>query len=595
MGMLNHGMPSLIVFIRLSVGFISGSVIFALTRRVKARAFEAEVLRMNEFRFREVQRIARIGHWEYEVKSKRIHWSEELYRVYRIDPGTPPRSLKEHMEMYPAADRALLRLSVDRALKEGAPYDLELQVRGGDGELLEVHLMGHVVRGDTGQVIRVIGTSRDITERKRTQRALRESEEQFRTAFDQAAIGMTITSTDDGKFLRVNPAFCEMTGYTEDELLRLKFRDITHPEDLESSMSLLATIRISVPSGLEKRYVRKDGRCIWVRLTVSPVRDEEKDTPRHFLGLMEDITGLKQAQENARLNEERWQLALQGTSDGIFDFDVKTGAVFYSPRWKEMLGYTDSELRDESATWEELVHPDDLALAQNAVDSHLSGKTDGYEAEYRIRCRDGEYKWIHARGRVLRDSKGTPLRLVGVHTDVTNRKRTEARLAFDADHDPLTSLANRRLFQERLESEIQISRATESDLCLCICDLDHFKQINDAHGHGAGDGALIAFSELLQSLLRRRDFAGRIGGDEFCVLLPQTSVREASECMTRVREGLETLALGSEEGVVFSITASLGIAALQKSMDASKLMEAADFALYEAKKFGRNRLYALAP
>ena len=399
---------------------------------------------------------------------------------------------------------------------------------------------------------------------------------------------MVLTEAETGRFLRVNPAFCELTGYSRDEILSLSFRSLTHPDDLAASLRMQhEALENGTQYRMEKRYLKKDGSEIWVRIVANPVRDDQGKAAC-FIGLAEDITGLKQAQETARRNEERWQLALQGTSDGIWDWDARTGQVFFSARWKEMLGFEDDELPNCVETWEQLVHPDDLTEVKASVRRHLRRLTPAYEAEYRLRCRDGRYKWILARGKAVWDAAGNPTRMVGAHSDITERKKAEEQLVFHADHDALTGLVNRRYLRSKLDQSILTAQSAGQSLCFAICDIDRFKNVNDAFGHPAGDEVLIAFAGLLRE--SEGDLAGRLGGDEFCIILPHATYQAAIDSLNRVRQRLAAFRFRTAAGVEFNVTASIGVALLEPRMTSHVLMAAADDALYVAKKSGRNRV-----
>jgi diguanylate cyclase (GGDEF)-like protein/PAS domain S-box-containing protein len=417
--------------------------------------------------------------------------------------------------------------------------------------------------------------------------AIRDGEE-LRFAFEHAAIGMVLTEAETGRFLRVNPAFCELTGYSKDEILSLGTGSITHPDDLAASIRLR---RQALENGtgyrVEKRYMRKDRSEVWVRIVANPVRDDQGKATC-FIGLAEDITDLKEAQESARRSEERWQLALQGTSDGIWDWDAPTGRIFFSARWKEMLGFEDHELPHSLKTWVALVHPDDLPEVKTALRRHLQRLTPAYEAEYRLRCRDGHYKWVLARGKAVWDAAGKPTRMVGAHSDITERKKAEEQLVFHAEHDALTGLVNRRCLRSRLEENMAVALSAGQPFCFAICDIDNFKSVNDAFGHQAGDDVLVAFARLLRE--PEGALAGRLGGDEFCIFLPDSTYDEAIDSLNQVRERLAMVRFTTTAGVEFNVTASAGIAFLEPGMTSHALMAAADDALYVAKKSGRNRV-----
>jgi diguanylate cyclase (GGDEF)-like protein/PAS domain S-box-containing protein len=438
------------------------------------------------------------------------------------------------------------------------------------------------------------GQSVEITDRESAKEALRASEERFRTAFENAAVGMTVTDRA-GRFLEVNRAFCEITGYSPEELLDLDFLAVTYPDDRALN---LAADREASKNGLsgfriEKRYLRKDLTTVWVRVSVGTVRDRH-GTPVHRVALVEDISKEKRAAEDALLSEQRWQLALQAATDGIWDWDGRNDTLFFSPRWKEMLGYTDEELPNRTGVWELLLHPEERDSVMATLAAHLERKTPDYSVEYRMRCKNGHYKWVLARGKAIWDSFGKPLRLIGTHTDITERKDAEEKLRYQAEHDPLTGLVNRRYFLDRLTKEVPLAIVNGKALSFCVCDLDRFKEINDRHGHQAGDDVLVTFSNILREGIRDQDLAGRIGGDEFWVFLPDTTATDAAHCIERIRDRFETTAFSGGAGTVFAVTASFGVAELETHGTTNELIEAADRALYAAKGKGRNTVSALS-
>lgn len=268
----------------------------------------------------------------------------------------------------------------------------------------------------------------EIIERKLVEEALRESEERFRNAFDYAAIGMALVALD-GRWVQVNRSLCEIVGYTEQELLSTSFQAITHPDDLECDLNyanqlLSGEIRCYQ---IEKRYFHSSGHIVWILLSGSLVRNAVGE-PLYFIAQIQDITERKQIEAALQESEERWQLALRGNNDGIWDWNVKTNEVFFSARWKEMLGYEEHEISNHLDEWAQRVHPDDLAWVTELIQGHFAKKTPFYISEHRVLCKDGTYKWILDRGQALWDEKGNVTRMTGSHTDITERKLAEEKL-----------------------------------------------------------------------------------------------------------------------------------------------------------------------
>ena len=300
------------------------------------------------------------------------------------------------------------------------------------------------------------------------------------------------------------------------------------------------------------------------------------------------------ALELAELRErQQWlEMAIAGSGTGIWDRNVVTGEIRYSKGWKALLGYDEDELSNRIEDSYLRLHPDDLGYVKAAMQDHFEGRTEYYEVEHRIRCKDGSYKWICSRGKVMsRDSEGRALRMVGTTTDITERKRIEAELKEYATTDGLTRLANRRHFMTRLEAHFAyLRRAASSPASILMFDLDHFKTINDRWGHAVGDKALCHFAGILLMELRTTDIAGRLGGEEFAVLLTLSDLKGACVVAQRVQQRLMAQPLTHVEEVV-PLTVSIGATAISLADDTpGAVLTRSDQALYLAKKNGRNRV-----
>jgi diguanylate cyclase (GGDEF)-like protein/PAS domain S-box-containing protein len=289
-------------------------------------------------------------------------------------------------------------------------------------------------------------------------------------------------------------------------------------------------------------------------------------------------------------SEERHALALRGANDGIWDWDVDTGCVYFSARWKAMLGYAEHEVGETRGEWLGRVHPDDRAALTQALDAHLTGPDEHFEFEHRIQHRDGSYRWMLTRGVAVRDIHGHAMRVVGSQTDVTARKEAEHRLQHDAMHDALTGLPNRVLFLDRLDQAIRRSRRHHPELCAAVLflDLDRFKVINDSLGHQVGDELLKAVAERLQSALRPNDSVARLSGDEFTLLLDDVcEAREATMIAERVLQSLK--APFELDGRELFVDASIGVAIATADSAPQDVMRDADVAMYRAKADGKGR------
>ena len=291
-----------------------------------------------------------------------------------------------------------------------------------------------------------------------------------------------------------------------------------------------------------------------------------------------------------RESEERYALAVEGTNDGLWDWHVPADEIYFSPRWKEMLGYEEEELNGRPDEWFGRVHPDDIDKLRKEISAHLTGATNHFASEHRLRHRDGSYRWVLSRGRAVVDTSGAAYRMAGSLTDIHSRKATEQQLLHDAMHDALTDLPNWVLFMDRLGIAIaQARRYRNRTFGVLFVDLDSFKYINDTLGHTIGDRMLVAISQRLRALLRPGDTVARLGGDEFAVLV---NVLEEPSDATRIAERIqEELQRPFElEGLKVSTSASIGIAlGSTEYRRPEEVVRDADTAMYRAKSLGKAR------
>jgi len=291
-----------------------------------------------------------------------------------------------------------------------------------------------------------------------------------------------------------------------------------------------------------------------------------------------------------RESEERYALAVRAAKDGIWDWNLKTNEIYFSTRWKKMLGYKEAEIGTDPNDWFDLVHPDDKKLIQSNLASHLKGLTPHFECEYRMKHSNGSYLWVLSRGLAVQDEKRIPHRMAGSQSDITGRKLAEERLAHDAVHDALTGLPNRVLFLDRLQNRLERTKRNPDELfAIMFIDLDRFKVVNDSLGHAVGDQLLVTIANRLKLCVRPNDTISRLGGDEFAVLLDLVSgVSDTRIVADRIKGRLRTTTvLGAIERTP---TASIGIVMFEKSYrTAEELLRDADSAMYYAKAMGGNQ------
>jgi diguanylate cyclase (GGDEF)-like protein/PAS domain S-box-containing protein len=296
------------------------------------------------------------------------------------------------------------------------------------------------------------------------------------------------------------------------------------------------------------------------------------------------------AEEALLESEERYALAVRGANDGLWDWNFENDRVFYSPRWKSMLGFSVDDVGDSPREWLDRIHPDDRPPFRRHLDAHLTGSTEQLEFEQRMRNFDGEYIWVLARGVAVRDENGKPYRMAGSQTDITARKRAEHQLQHDALHDSLTGLANRVLFLDRLACALaDLQRQASPHFAVLFFDLDRFKNVNDSLGHSMGDKLLVGIARRLEHFLRPGDTVARLGGDEFAVLIHR--VEDASGAIHVADRIQDVLSMNfSIDGHDVMVTASIGIAHSSTGYSSpEEILRDADIAMYRAKAEGKAR------
>ncbi|MCC7121670.1 MAG: EAL domain-containing protein [Gammaproteobacteria bacterium] len=294
------------------------------------------------------------------------------------------------------------------------------------------------------------------------------------------------------------------------------------------------------------------------------------------------------AERALRESEQRYALAVAGANDGIWDWNMRDTEVYFSPRWKAILGYAEHEIADRIDEWFGRVDQRDREKFDEAMSQHLEGRTALFESEYRITAKGGEVRWVLSRGVAVRDESSAPWRMAGSMTDITRRKQTEARLLHEAMHDALTGLPNRILFMDRLELALRRYRRDPHKLfAVLFFDLDRFKHVNDSLGHQVGDELLAQVAGRLLGCLRPGDTLARLGGDEFAIVL--NDIAGPTDAIFVVERLQEALAQEFEiEAHAIYTSASIGIAVSSESYRTpDEMLRDADIAMYRAKNSGQ--------
>jgi diguanylate cyclase (GGDEF)-like protein/PAS domain S-box-containing protein len=362
------------------------------------------------------------------------------------------------------------------------------------------------------------------------------------------------------------------------------------PESREIlSLALDQAINNGENYDLELQTFTTKGRKIDVRTTCRVTQLNGKTIK--LTGIFQDISDRKQIESKLAKSEERLALAIKGSQDGLWDWDLLNDTVYFSPRWKSMLGYEEHEIQDSFLEWQKLLHPDDLESALSKVEYFINNKSDKYESEFRMQHKGGHYIYILSRAFAVEGSDGKITRFVGTHVDITERKKAEEKLNYQSSHDALTGLVNRREFERRMDQLLIDAKENSQSHALCYMDLDQFKVVNDTCGHIAGDEMLKQISMVLHKVVRNSDTLARLGGDEFGILLANCSLDDALRLVNAIQTEIKDYLLIFNNHS-FRVSASIGLVPITaKTVNSIELLKDADAACYMAKDSGRNRVH----
>jgi len=315
-------------------------------------------------------------------------------------------------------DRARL---IEGLKREGAVDDLESVFQCKDGSLKTGLMSARIVT--LNNEAHILSITRDISSKKETERQLQKSEHRFRSIFEQAAEGILI-GNNQGIITDTNLSMTQLTGYSREELIGNSINMLFEPNKLAQKPLRYDLVSSGTTVQRERSIVTKSGKELPVIMNTKKVEDD------CLQAIFHDLSELRES-------EERFRLAVEGSRDGLWDWDLTTGEAFYSDRIAAMLGYEPTELSNTRDEWSKLIHPEDRQTAADQLDEYLKGKKDFYESTFRMRARDGTYRWITSRGKALFNEQGTPTRFVGFNTDITAQKKQTAeveRLLSEKEH-----------------------------------------------------------------------------------------------------------------------------------------------------------------
>jgi diguanylate cyclase (GGDEF)-like protein/PAS domain S-box-containing protein len=533
-----------------------------------------QALLVNRRLLEEAQAIAHVANWELDPATMKAHWSDEAFRILDREPidDVGPEFLGTLL--HPEDKEAVLS-SLQLAVTHGHKHHMQYRILRPSGEIRWLECQAIQKYDESGKLLKLRGVVQDITKRKQSENALIESEHWFKTITGQSTEGITVADLE-GNYTYVNPAFCDMIGYSEQELLKMTVFDVKAPEQDHSSFE--KSKNPEKGHSIQVLLQRKDGTTFISEVLGKIIEISGKTL---VLGTIRDIT------EKVK-NEEQiltLSLALEQSPVSVVITDTEANIEYVNRAFEQVTGYSS----------EEVLGRNPRILKSGVTSENLyrdlwktisSGEI--WEGELQNRRKDGEIFWEYAHFSPVMDVSGTIRHYLAVKEDITQRKLQAEQIIHQAHFDALTDLPNRFLSLDRLTQLLNEAKRNDEKVAVLFLDLDDFKKVNDTLGHETGDNLLIESAHRLRSVVRSGDTVGRLGGDEFIVLLG--GLAEASAAQPIVENLLDRFRGAFRiDGRELMLTVSIGISVYPNDGDnASELLRNADSAMYHSKELGRN-------
>lgn len=584
------------------------SIIHDITERKQAesqREAALEKLRESEERLRLAVSAGRMGIWDRNFVTGQLNWSVECKAMFGLPPETEMNDERFMNALHPD-DRLPIDIAIRESQAKQTDFNTEYRAIWPDGTQHWITALGHWYYDETGQAIRMAGATLDITERKQTEAALRESRETLALFINQSPIYAYIkeVTPTQSRVIYASENFVDMVGTPSSEMIGKTMEEL-FPADFAAKITA-DDWTVASGEGILNQEEELNGRQ-YTTIKFPLLRTGRANL---LAGYTIDITERKQAEEKLRASEERFRQLIVSAPDAVFLVDQKGNIKFANTEAANLLGYAPEEFIGMEV---------ETLMPQRSREGHIADRAR-YMDEPHTRLMSSPFNLIavHKDGREISvDIKLSPFKMeaetyvVAFMHDITERKQAENELREtnatlqthfneinklkeilqeQAIRDQLTGLHNRRYLDETLGHEVARARRENYPISMMLIDIDRFKTFNDAYGHSAGDAVLKSLSRLLVESVRQGDIACRYGGEEFLVVLigaHETDVERRAEAICRDFSKLRI----NFEGQELSATVSVGIAFYPRhGMDIQQVISSADAAMYQAKEAGRNQV-----
>ena len=585
---------------QLMLAAISVSVL-ALVLSAHAREKLTDALTDSEASLDQAQQLARLGSWRYDIAAGELTWSKEVFRIFGTEPTTFRPSFKSLFQLMLPEDRDQVNTKIEAAKGSGRPYEVNYRIRRPDGQIRAIRGRSHTDLDRNGAPVQMRGIAQDVTEARAAEDELGRARDLFASVLNSATEQMIIGTDLQGLVTVFNVGAERILGYRAADMIGRLPSEIYEPQQI---VDRAAELGIPVGPGVfvhalnngahaETRqwaYRTHDGRTVQIMLTATAMRNGA-GAITGYIGVGTDVTEQRRTEHALADSEQRFRLAFESSSVGMYMTSLNPahpGEILRANKaMADLVGIPVAELSGRTILG--ISHPSDIATAQGNLQEMMDGQVDVVRREKAFQHANGDVVWAQLSLSTV-ETDGERY-VIALAEDITARKHAEDALRHQSLHDPLTGLANRSLFRDRLEHALAGSTRSARPVGVLYIDLDGFKQVNDSVGHSAGDELLIVAATRLKQATRPGDTVARLGGDEFAILCPDLAdpagLQTVAERVLQTMNAVFPLAAGPHQ-----ISASIGLALSTESSTADALLAIADAGMYNAKKAGKNRVCA---
>lgn len=517
----------------------------------------------------EAQNLAKLGSWNLDLTQNYLEWSDEIYRIFEIDPTRFNPSYEGFLNAIHPEDVQSVQEAFAQSVQNQTPYSITHRLLMPDGRIKYVAENGKTTYSDDGSALLSHGTVQDITEIKELQHELNIQNQELEAILETTRDGIAIVDMESN-FLYVNNAYLKMSGFSKAELMAKNFIDFSIPEDKSRlAQRFKEIVNKGFVQNIEKTCIVADEKRVTLNISMALMPDKNR-----ILISTKDVTASKAL-------EKKLQDYISLVDEHIItsSTDLKGNIVYASKAFCRISQYSEQELLGKNHRI--VRHPDMPASLYEELWKTI-GMDKLWAGEIKNIAKDGSYYWVYAAIAPTWDEEGKKNGYTAIRQDITDKKRIEELSITDR----LTGLSNRLKLDEVLNYEIIQTKRYQTPFSIVLLDIDHFKHVNDTYGHQAGDTVLKEIAEILRFIGRQADCIGRWGGEEFLLILPKTDRVGALRIGEKIRLAVESYPFS----VVGNKTVSLGIAEFREDDNPQTLLERADTALYCAKNEGRNKV-----